>query len=91
MNIPNFLNARFVDEKGFLTEQWQQILMQLFSELQNNCSNEGLKVPMQSNAEPEKIIDKLNNEKSKSALLYDSDTNKLLISLNGTFKEIQTN
>lgn len=85
MNIPNFDNVQFVDRNGYLTEYWQLILQQLFNELQQNASNEGLKAPQQ----PTLTINALNTAASTSALLYDSDTDELKVNIAGTFKVVQ--
>jgi len=85
MKIPNFVETQFVDKDGNLTPIWKQTMMQLFQELQNNASNEGIKIPQQDTAN----IAVLNNSKSTGALIYDADNHKLKVNLNGTFKEIQ--
>ena len=84
MNIPNFQNIQFVDRNGYLTDQWQLILQNLFQELQKNTSNEGLFVPQQ----PTTTITALNTAASTGALLYDSTTNHLKVNISGTFQVI---
>ncbi|MDD5212360.1 MAG: hypothetical protein PHV62_08080 [Sulfuricurvum sp.] len=84
MNIPNFENIKFVDSRGYLTEEWQLILQQLFQALQGNLSDEGFKVPQQ----PTTVINQLNTAASKGALLYDSTTNQLKVNISGTFQVI---
>ncbi len=84
MNIPNFENIKFVDRNGYLTEEWQLILQQLFQALQKNVSDEGLFVPQQ----PTSVITSLNTAASKSALLYDSTTDQLKVNISGTFQVI---
>ena len=86
MKIPNFINERFVDENGHLTETWQLILTKLFTELQNNASDEGLVMPRQSAAN----IAQLNLTKYTGALVYNDDTNKAMVNINGTLKEVLT-
>ena len=86
MKIPNFVNERFVDEKGYLTDTWRLILTKLFTELQNNASDEGLIAPNQSAA----IIAQLNLARYKGAFLYNTDTNKAIVNINGTFKDVLT-
>lgn len=85
MNIPNFENIQLVDKNGYLTEQWQNILMQLFTQLQTNLSNEGYKVPQQ----PTATITTLNTAQSKSALIYDETTDELKVNIAGTFRVVQ--
>lgn len=41
MNIPNFENIQFIGKGGFLTESYQNIMQQLFTELQKNIGTEG--------------------------------------------------
>lgn len=92
MNIPNFSTSKIVDKDGFLTDEWQQIFMQLFSELQNKASNEGVVMPQQASAD----VTRLESQKSIGAILYDSDTDtfkacvKKVVgtTITGEFKEI---
>jgi hypothetical protein len=86
MNIPNFIDSQVIDSNGFLTTQWKQIFMLLFSELQNNAGNEGIFIPQQSNAN----ITLLTGTNSTGSIVYNTDTNKAMVSENGTFKTIQT-
>jgi phage-related holin len=86
MSIPNFIDSKFVDENGNLTDTWKMILSQLFSHLQNNLSQEGIKVPQQTTSN----IGILDNINSLGALIYDKDTNELKVNINGTFKVIAT-
>ena len=48
MNIPNFENIQFVDRSGVLTESWQNIMQQLFTQLQKGVGTEGFKVSVVS-------------------------------------------
>ena len=86
MNIPNFINSKVIGDNGFLTPEWQQILMQLFTELQQKVSEEGFILPIQSSSN----IGILNNIDSLAAIIYNEDTNKAMLNENGTFKTIQT-
>lgn len=86
MNIPNFDDIKPVDKEGNWTPSAKSMFTQLFSAIQNNLSQEGFKISQQPSAN----IAELNNDKSTSALLYDSDTHELKINLNGEFKTIQT-
>lgn len=86
MSIPNFIDCKFVDKDGKLTDTWKMILSQLFSHLQNNLSQEGIKIPQQTTTN----IGLLNNIKSLGSLIYDKDTNELKVNINGTFKVVAT-
>jgi hypothetical protein len=85
MNIPNFENIKFVDSNGYLTESWQNIMQQLVTQLQQNLSDEGYKVPQQ----PTATITTLNTAASKGALLYNSTTDALEVNIAGVFKTVQ--
>jgi len=61
------------------------VFAQLISELQQNLSNEGYKVPQQPTAN----VQALNTTQSEGALLYDSDTKELKVNINGTFRVVQ--
>jgi len=86
MELINFEDTKVIDENGYLTPGWKEILSQLIGQLQKNYSQEGLFVPPQTDTN----ITKLDNVKSNRALIYDETNDKLLININGTFKEIQT-
>ena len=86
MIIPNFSNIKVVDEKGYFTPDWQNLMQELFSTLQKNLSNEGIIVPQQDAAN----ILSLNSGASIGALLYDSDNDLLKVNLAGTFKTVTT-
>jgi hypothetical protein len=85
MNIPNFENIQIVDRNGYLTEQWQLIMQQLFQVLQQNLSDEGYKLPQQ----PTSIITTLNTAASTGNLLYDSTTDQAKVNIAGTYRVIQ--
>ncbi len=84
MNIPNFLNCRVVDEKGYFTQEWGQLMTLLLSELNKQAGDEGLFVPSQ----PAANITILNNSESKNSLIVNSTTNQLLFNKNGTYQVI---
>lgn len=88
MNIPNIppMSEPFVNSEGKITEIWYNVLNQLFIQLQSNVSEEGYKVPQQTTAN----ITTLDTAASTSALIYNSDTHKAMVNINGTFKEILT-
>lgn len=86
MNIPNFINEQMVDENGYLTDTWRQVLSELFTQLQLNLSDESIIVPQQTTAK----IAQLSTTDYEGGLLYDSDTDQLKVNLAGTFKVVQT-
>jgi hypothetical protein len=86
MKIPNFLNHQFVDKDGYLTEPWKHVLEQLFNELQKNMSDESHIAPSQANLE----IAQLNVSELSGGLLYNTDTKKLIVNIDGTFKDVLT-
>lgn len=48
MNIPNFENIQFIGKGGFLTDNYQNILQQLFSALQRGVGQEGFEISVVS-------------------------------------------
>ena len=86
MNIPNFNDTRVIDKDGKLSDEWRQILSQLFTQLQGGLSDEGISVPQQSSAN----ITTLADANKSGTLLYDSDNHLLKVNVNGIFKTIQT-
>lgn len=93
MNIPNFENIRFVDEKGYLTESWQNIMQQLFTALQSNVSNEGFQIPQQTTATIATLQTRFAAATDPTVyngdMLYDSSTDELKVNIAGTFKVVQ--
>ncbi len=86
MNIPGFLEGRVVDKDGFFTPVWREIMRQVLTQLQINFSDEGYLLPQQPTAN----VVQLNTTKSLGAILYNTDTDKGMINIAGTFKEIVT-
>lgn len=87
MKIPNFINEKFINEDGYLTEHWQHTLEQLFNELQQQMSDEGHIAPSQDAAN----VSKLDGDITKAgAVLYNTTTKKAMVNIDGTLKEIQT-
>ena len=70
MKIPNFLDIRLVDEKGFITDEWRQILEQLFQQLQKNVGDEGFVVSSQT-ATNIALLNLVNG-----TIIYDSTSNE---------------
>lgn len=87
MKVPNFSSARFVEKDGHLTEEWRHVLEQLFNELQQQMSDEGHIMPSQNATNVAKLDGDPNK---KGALIYNETTEKALVNINGTLKEIQT-
>lgn len=81
--IPNLFTGKITDENGFFTDGAIAFFNQLIVSLQYILSIEGIRVPSQSAA----TITGPNLTVS-GALLYSSDTNKLWVNLNGTFREV---
>ncbi len=88
MNIPNIppSSEPFVNDDGKITPIWYNVMNQLFVQLQGNVSQEGYKVPKQNT----ETITKLNTDESTSALIYNKETHKAMVNINGVFKEILT-
>lgn len=84
MNIPNFHDIPFTDKQGNITDQWRLILIQLFTQLQQNVGQEGLVVPSQPNANFSTIAPNYPN----GTVLFNSDDNIPYIDINGTFQPI---
>lgn len=88
MNIPNFLKSipiaelKEEDGKYYFTPQMANMFIQLFTELQQNLSNEGFKIPQQTTSN----INILDNALSTAAIIYDSDTNEFKGNVDGVFK-----
>jgi len=87
MKIPNYINEKFVDKNGHLTEPWGHVLEQLFNELQQRMSDEGHIMPSQDATN----VAKLDGDVTKAgAVLYNETTKKAMVNIDGTLKEIQT-
>jgi len=86
MNIPNFIDTEMVDKEGKLTDVWKNTLNQLFSELQQNASNDsGVVFPQQASED----IDKFTGENSLGATFYDKTNHALKVNINGEIKTIK--
>lgn len=92
MKIPNFENVQFT-RQGYLTEEWQNILQELFTSLQNNLSNEGFQIPQQTTANIAALETQFAAAPNPAVyfgnLLYDIDANELKVNINGTFRVVQ--
>lgn len=85
MAIPVLENIKMVDEKGYLTPEWRNIMQALFDVLQVNFSEEGLIMPSQTSDSITTIAPSTNG-----TMIYDT-TNKLAkIVIEGALKTITT-
>jgi len=73
-------------QNGQMHPVWHNYFQQLNDHLAATLSPEGLQTPPQNTTN----IGVLNNSKSNGKLVYNSDTDTLLVNLAGTFKTIQT-
>jgi hypothetical protein len=87
MKIPNFVDEKIVGEGGKLTDSWKQLLTVLFSQLQQNLSNEGHVVPSQNTTDMTTILS--DAAKENGTLLYDETTHELKVKIGGLIKTIQ--
>lgn len=91
MIIPNYIDSPFVEQKEdgkfYLTEPWNQVILQLIQVLQVNLSNEGFHLPAQPTTNINKIAANANNN-SIPILIWDSTTSQLKINVAGTFRVI---
>ena len=85
MKIPNLPHEKPIDDNGQWTVAWSLWMQQLTYCLQNNLSDQGLRLPLQ----PTSIITQLNKPTNSGALIYDSDTQQFKGNLNGSFKVFQ--
>ncbi len=85
MNIPTFQNIRWVDSEGYLTPEARQTLEQLFTEMQNNLSEQGL-VPPSQTADTIAAL----TQASPFTIIGDSTNDLPKIKVGGVFKTILT-
>ena len=83
MNVPAFTNSKVVDEEGYFTPEWSNLMNTLISQVQLNLGNEGYVVPQQAAVDIAKLTDA---EKSTGAIVYDSTNNALMGNINGVWK-----
>ncbi len=81
MNIPSFVNDKVVDENGYWTPQWQNVILQLMQLMQQNLSDEGFVMPSQSTANINLLT-----KSSNGTVLYDSTTDEFKGRVGGVFK-----
>jgi hypothetical protein len=86
MNIPSMVSSTLLDSEGKMSETWMNDFNQLLTQLQQNLSDEGYRVPGQKSAD----VQKLSAPQSSNALLVDSDTQELIVNLGGTWVKLLT-
>ena len=82
MKVPNFENIQVVDKNGFLTNEWRQIMTELFTQMHTSLSDEGLIAPSQSTSN----ITQLSVAEKNGATFYDSDLHAQKVIINGIVK-----
>lgn len=86
MNTPSLGDIKASNPDGSMHNELRVLLGQIITQLQQNLSNEGYKLPQLSTAQ----ITQLNTDKSKTALVYNHETDEAFVNINGTFKKILT-
>jgi hypothetical protein len=93
MNIPNYENVPFVDDKGYLSDSWALIMQQIITALQNNLSDQGYQLPQLPTTTITTLLTQFNAAPSPSVyfgdLLYDSTTDQFKVNIAGTFRVVQ--
>lgn len=86
MNFPTFVDTMVVDEHGYWTPTWQQIMTQLCDQLNINLTQTGVLLPQQTTA----TIAQLNatNPYYYGNITYDVTTNQGKINIAGVYKAI---
>lgn len=84
--VANFLDTPVVNKDGQFTDEWRNIMQQVFQSLQLNFGNEGLVMPTQTDANITTIQNNVDNNGNPTAqygtILYDSTNNSIRISIN---------
>ena len=86
MKIPSYPHVDLLDENKEMHPSWKLWFTQLITELQAGASDEGLVAPSQTNT----TITTLLTTGPSGALVYNETTNKLMVNIAGTFKEVIT-
>jgi len=86
MKIPNYADTQVTDKNGNFTGPWKHIMNQLMHELQTQMSDESHIVPSLTAAQ----ISQLNTTDYNGGLVYNTDTNELMVNKNGTYKTVLT-
>lgn len=85
MDIPNFQDIPVVVKRGddyYWSDEWRNLMQQLFQTLQINASQEGLVPPSQ----PTSNITIIQPKASNGTIIYDNSTNQLKGLIAGAFK-----
>ena len=85
MDIPSYIPMKVVDEDGNLTSEWSNLFNQLISQLQLNLGNEGYVLPELTTAQIAELTD---IDKSKGAMVYDTDLNEFKVNISGVWKVV---
>lgn len=86
MNIPPFLNDKYVDEQGYLTASQQIFNDQMNQLMQANLSDNGWQQPNQTTANINLIAPFMQN----GTMWYDTDTDEPKIKVAGVVRVIPT-
>jgi hypothetical protein len=84
MNIPTFLNDKYIDEAGYLTSSQQIFNDQLNQAMQASLSDNGWTLPLQTTTNINTIAPTMPN----GTMWYDSDTDEFKVTINGTVKVV---
>jgi len=82
-------NQPLVDKDGNMNQYWILFFQNLVAALQNNFSNEGIKVPAQTATNILSLTTSLTSETKRGSIanvLYDSTNNAFKGNVNGTWK-----
>lgn len=85
MQIPNLPIGPVTNENGEMTSDWINFMSQLITELQLNLNNEGYRLPPQTTANINDLVDA---DKSTGAMVYDSDTNEFKVNIAGVWRVV---
>lgn len=86
MKVPTFIDTPVVGKDGKLTDQWKNIFMELFTQMQKNISDDGLVAPSRTSSD----ITAISSTDNSGAILYDQENNLLKANINGEVKTIKT-
>lgn len=86
MKLQNFVQMQISDKDGNATPAFTRMLGDFTGQLQGALSDEGYILPYLSSAQ----IAQLDPSKSANALFIKSDTQQLIVNLNGAFVAVQT-
>lgn len=85
IEIPNYLHTPMVDDKGYPTDTWSLLLTQLLTGLQGTLSNQGMLLPSVDQG----TVDQL-NQSPDGSMLYNPDSQQMMVRINGVFKNVTT-